>query len=75
MKITKDEARILGIALSEAKYEMVREKSDSLQLIKALNDLEERLLEAGRDQRRTGRTSMDDFSDCLKRYSTPKQHA
>ena len=75
MNITKDEARILGEALAEAKYELLPSinKETDLKVITALTKLEERLLEEGKDQRRTGRTSLDDFSDCLKRFVKRKE--
>lgn len=74
MNITKDEARILAEALSEDKYAMVDKmpKEVSTKVFDALEDLENRLTEFGQDKRRNGRTSQNDFSDLLKRYSKIK---
>lgn len=69
MKISKDEARILGSLLEEAKFELSYHRSDKLYLFQALHGLQTRLEIAGKDLRRTGRKSQDAFSDCLKRYA------
>jgi glycyl-tRNA synthetase beta subunit len=66
MKITKDEARILAAALEDAKYIMTNDRN--LALINKLDQLQNKLEDFGKDKRRTGRTSQDDFTDCLKRY-------
>jgi hypothetical protein len=70
MKLTKDEARILAVALGESKYDFVSEmdKPKALETIIALNDLEKRLEDSGIDIRRGGRTSRDDWRDMLKRF-------
>lgn len=65
MRLTKDEARILSEALRIAKYEMV---TLSHNVFDKLEALEEKLSEHGKDQRRTGRMSQDDFNDCLRRF-------
>lgn len=65
MNITKDEARILSSALSTAKYELNHKCKGS---IYKLEELEERLYQYGKDKRRTGRTSFDNFYDCIERY-------
>lgn len=67
MKLTKDEARILASALDDAKYELADRSIPNL--YNKLEDLQNRLETAGKDHRRAGRTSMNDFSDCLKRYA------
>jgi hypothetical protein len=67
MKLTKDESRILAILANEAKYNLNNRHSVP-GLIDALTTLENKLFEAGKDQRRTGRTSLNDFTDCLKRF-------
>jgi hypothetical protein len=64
MHITKDEARILAAAITEFKYENVRPE-----FYEALTILEEKLRTGSKDQRRTGRTSQDDWADMLKRYT------
>lgn len=74
MKLTKDEARILGEVLSDGKYDLV-EVGVNDGVYEALTDLEERLMEAGKDRRRYGRTSMNDFSDCLKRLVQTHKHS
>jgi hypothetical protein len=66
MRITKDEARILAEAMKEAKYEFV---TLSFNVFDRLKELEIRLEKFGKDKRRKGRSSQDDFNDCLKRYS------
>ena len=63
MKISKDEARILAAALEEFKYHPTNRKAFT-----QMGRLQERLETEAKDQRRTGRTSMDDFSDCLQRF-------
>lgn len=65
MFLTKDETRILAAALAIAKYEFdVRGN-----VFDKLNELEERLYEAGKDKRRIGRKSQNNLADCLKRYA------
>lgn len=73
MNLTKDESRILAVALSLAKYDLVIERSNSREIMNALEKLESKLTTAGNDARRKGRTSQNDFNDCLKRY-TYKNH-
>jgi hypothetical protein len=73
MKITKDEARILAVALGDAKYRINDEYKGSStneqnNLFNALEDLENRLYNLSADMRRTGRTSLNWFSDCIKRF-------
>jgi hypothetical protein len=69
MNITKDEARILQHAINEYKYIIVDESFKHENLMKNLDKLESKLNKLCRDKRRTGRTSMDDWSDLLKRFS------
>ena len=71
MKLTKDEARILGEVLRDGKYD-INKSGLPPTIIDNLVDLENRLLEFGKDERRTGRTSMDSFTDCLKRFAKKK---
>lgn len=66
MKITKDEARILANALEIAKYEF--DYPLGYGIFDKFINLENRLYNFGKDKRRTGRTSQNDFSDLLKRY-------
>jgi len=72
MKLTKDEAWLLGTVLQEGKYAF----NDSLKLydrriskenINLLQVLEDKLIKEGKDQRRVGRTSNNDFNDKMKR--------
>lgn len=69
MKITKDEATILAGAINIAKYEWKPFSSEeNKDLFKTLTALEERLEIHGKDKRRQGRTSVNYWSDILKRY-------
>ncbi len=68
MKLTKDECRILSAALNDFKYDLDLSKNID-NLFNNLEQLQAALLEAGKDNRRLGRTSMNDWSDLLKRYS------
>lgn len=71
MKLTKDEARILGEVLRDGKYD-INKSEVPISIMDKFVDLENRLLEFGKDNRRTGRTSMDSFTDCLKRFANKK---
>lgn len=85
MKLTKDEAWILSACISEHKYELTRQyaktKGDALLHIDALEDLEKRLEAFSKDQRRTGRRSIDGFRHALERFiqlfknKSPKDYA
>ena len=66
MKITKDEARILCIALEIAKFEI--NYPNGFNIFDKFKNLETRLYNYSKDNRRNGRTSQNDFSDVLKRY-------
>jgi hypothetical protein len=66
MNLTKDEARILASAMEIAKYEFNHLPDGAFSKLSAL---EKKLEIFGKDQRRTGRTTQDDYSDCLKRFS------
>lgn len=70
MKLTKDEARILAAAIGDFKYRIVEETMRDLRLMDKLNELEDRLEEFGKDKRRTGRTSQNDWSDLIKRFAS-----
>jgi len=70
MRLTKDEARILSAAIGDFKYRIVEETMRDLRCMDKLNDLEERLEEFGKDKRRTGRTSQNDWSDLIKRFAS-----
>ncbi|MCH8494032.1 MAG: hypothetical protein LAT57_00180 [Balneolales bacterium] len=72
MRLTKDEARILAEAMKIAKYEML---TLSYSIYDQLTDLEEKLYEFGKDKRRTGRTSMDDWNDMMKRFVEKSKNA
>jgi len=70
MFITKDQARICASALNEYKFEVANkefDKAKSKLIFEKLTCLENYLRENGKDKRRTGRTSFDDYSDLLKR--------
>lgn len=69
MKLTKDEARILGEAMATAKYEIIEKRRHMEGLFEKLIALELRLDNEGKDRRRTGRKSQDDFDDVLKRFA------
>jgi hypothetical protein len=66
MKLTKDEARILASALEVAKFEFQTLPTGAFGKLEAL---ENRLESFGKDKRRTGRTSQDDWSDLMRRYA------
>ena len=71
MHITKDEARILAVAINDFMFECsdVR-KVDGL--FDKLENLERKLTCAGEDKRRKGRTSQNDWNDLLKRFANSK---
>ena len=70
MRLTKDEARILGRALNEYKYNVVNEFKElkELDVFNKLHDLQFKLEMFGDDKRRYGRMSMDTIIDCFKRF-------
>ena len=70
MKLTKDEARLISILIEEPDeiFKRLEKKEFAVKLANAINDLTERLEIAGKDHRRYGRTSQNDFSDLLKRF-------
>ena len=70
MRLTKDEARILGRALNEYKYNVVNEFKElkELDVFNKLHDLQFKLEMFGDDKRRYGRISMDTIIDCFKRF-------
>lgn len=70
MNLTKDEARILSAAIYDFKYKVIEDTSRDLRLFDKLTDLEEKLRYFGVDRRRIGRTSQDDWSDLLKRFTS-----
>ena len=75
MKLTKDEARILASVLEDGMYDLGKvmpSRSSAQQLISQLSVLHSRLESHGDDKRRKGRTSINDFSDLLERFSTKK---
>ena len=71
MRVTKDEARILAEAMEDWKHKVIDDysKDDYLPLFNKLIDLQNKLEMFGDDARRNGRTSQDDFTDLLKRFS------
>ncbi len=70
MRITKDEARILGRALDDYKYNVVNEIKElkELGVFNKLHDLQFKLEVFGDDKRRNGRMTMDTLIDCFKRF-------
>ncbi len=70
MRITKDEARILGRALDDYKYNVVNEIKElkELGVFNKLHDLQYKLEVFGDDKRRNGRMTMDTLIDCFKRF-------
>lgn len=66
MKLTKDECRILADSLED--YITENAYPGLSRFYESLNALQERLEKAGKDERRNGRTSLDDYNDCLARY-------
>lgn len=70
MRLTKDEARILGRALHEYKYNVVNEIKElkELGVFNKLHDLQFKLEVFGDDKRRNGRMTMDTLIDCFKRF-------
>jgi len=64
MKLTKDEARILAVAIEEFKFE-----NENHEFFDTLTALEKKLKNHSKDNRRKGRTSQDDWYDMLKRYT------
>lgn len=71
MRLTKDEARILAEAMEDFKHKVIDDfpNDDYLPLFNRLINLQNKLEEFGNDARRNGRTSQNDFSDLLKRFS------
>jgi hypothetical protein len=67
MKLNKDEARILSVALNDFKFRIDRNDLDGL--FDKLDNLENKLSAFGKDERRTGRTSQNDWVDLLKRFA------
>jgi hypothetical protein len=70
MRLTKDEARILAEAMDEYKYKVVENPHyKELGVFDKLFDLQYRLEMFGDDKRRNGRTSQDNFHDCIIRFT------
>lgn len=73
MRITKDEARILAMALKEEKYNLNDSTANKIEgYFEELVKLENKLEEFGKDLRRTGRTSLDDDYNLAKRFKCSK---
>jgi len=70
MKLTKDEARILGEAMEEYKYKVVSSNSTykELGVFTKLHVLQHKLEIFGDDKRRNGRTTQDNFHDLIVRF-------
>jgi hypothetical protein len=71
MRLTKDEARILGEAMEEYKYKVVASNGSykELGLFAKLHQLQLKLEIFGDDKRRYGRTSQDDLNDLFVRFA------
>ena len=67
MKITKDECRILAAAVNDWKFRITDSYSE-LPFFEKLEELELKLENAGKDNRRKGRKSFNSFYDLVKRY-------
>jgi hypothetical protein len=69
-KLSKDELKIVWWLVSEYKYDIYEayKGNDRKGIIKAMDILEERLLELSYDKRREGRKSFNHFNDCLNRF-------
>ena len=73
MRLTKDEARILAEAMEEYKYKVVENPHyKELGVFDKLFDLQYKLEMFGDDKRRNGRTSQDNFHDCIIRFTKTK---
>lgn len=71
MKLSKDEARILAHTLNDSKKSLHDEIAfyyKEFDCIDVLTSLQLKLSKFGNDKRREGRTSLNDFNDCLRRY-------
>jgi hypothetical protein len=70
MRLTKDEARILAEAMAEYKYKVVENPHyKELGVFDKLFDLQYKLEMFGDDKRRNGRTTQDNFHDCIIRFT------
>jgi hypothetical protein len=70
MRLTKDEARILAEAMAEYKYKVVENPHyKELGVFDKLFDLQYKLEMFGDDKRRNGRTTEDNFHDCIIRFT------
>jgi hypothetical protein len=70
MRLTKDEARILAEAMADYKYKVVENPHyKELGVFDKLFDLQYKLEMFGDDKRRLGRTSQDNFNDCIIRFT------
>jgi len=71
MRLTKDEARILAEAMADYKYKVVEGNSNykELGVFDKLFDLQYKLEMFGDDKRRNGRTTEDNFHDCIIRFT------
>jgi hypothetical protein len=69
MKLTKDEARILGESLEEYKYQVAKNITlKDLGVFSKLLVLQKKLETFGNDKRRNGRTSQDSWFDLIVRF-------
>ena len=73
MRLSKDEAFVLSVALGEDKYRIndkIRHWAEEkgIDSLTAFDALESKLLEFSKDKRRLGRRSQDSLVDKLKRF-------
>jgi len=69
MKLNKDEARLLAAVLDDCNVAYIygRTLKEANDIAAMCKDLQDRLDEFGVDERRNGRTSLDDFADLIRR--------
>lgn len=68
MKLTKDECMIIAAAVNDWKFIITYDYSDP-HFFDKLEELQLKLENAGEDNRRKGRKSLNDFNDIVKRFS------
>lgn len=67
MKLTKDECIIMAAAINDWKFRIADEYIES-PFFNKLEELQLKLENAGEDNRRKGRKSLNDFNDIVKRF-------
>ncbi len=77
MNITKDWGRIFASALSDFKFNVAergRNKDESKAYFNKLSTIEKYMQKNSKDMRRTGRVSMDDFDDLMRRLKANRNN-